>query len=222
MLWHLWKLKEKKSNAPSSCRSSTRKTFFCLANPFRSRATDWFALFASAIPASTESLASALGVKSVPPNLMVGLTNRWQPTRQQHSEAARPVSRTNGDKESSRAQPALSRSQPRAVRPAAKPKASRHAIAGLLAKATSVCPWRRPSRRTGETKRFQLECLSPHRAVRRHRQKSNDRWRCPEKSVRSRSKLPNECAPVRTCSVGQPGSRRSLVVLGRSIGRTIS
>jgi hypothetical protein len=53
--------------------------------------------------------------------------------------------------------------------------------------------------------------VSPaRRAVRRHRQKTNDRWRCPEISVRCRSKLRNECAQMTTCSVGQPGARRSL------------
>lgn len=39
-------------------------------------------------------------------------------------------------------------------------KASRPAVTRLLAKTTSVCPWRRPSRHTGETKRLKLECLS--------------------------------------------------------------
>ena len=48
--------------------------------------------------------------------------------------------------------------------PAAESEASRHAITGLLAKTTSVCPWRRPSRHTGETKRFSIGVSLP-RAV---------------------------------------------------------
>jgi hypothetical protein len=46
-----------------------------------------------------------------------------------------------------------------------KPKASRHAVAGLLAKTISVCPWRRSSRRPGETVTLLSLNVSPgHRA----------------------------------------------------------
>jgi hypothetical protein len=43
-------------------------------------------------------------------------------------------------------------------------KASRPAVAGLLAGEMSVCPWRRPSRHTGETKRLIIGMSLP-RAV---------------------------------------------------------
>ena len=70
------------------------------------------------------------------------------------------MSRTSGEKEALRAA-----THPDARRPAGcETKASRPAVAGLLAKTTSVCPWRRPSRPVAETNCFLIGVSRP-RAV---------------------------------------------------------
>ncbi len=63
-------------------------------------------------------------------------------------------------KEISRVQPTRKARSPAPSGRLRESKASRPAGTGLLAKTISVCPWRRPSRHTGETKRLKLECLS--------------------------------------------------------------
>lgn len=68
------------------------------------------------------------------------------------------------------------RSQPRAVMPAAESEASRHAITGLLAKDKVSLPVASSVPSHGRDERFFNWNVSPvRRAVRRHRQKTNDR-----------------------------------------------
>lgn len=95
--------------------------------------------------------------------------------------------------------------------PAAKIKASRHAVTGLLARTTSVYPWRRPPRHVCGTKRLIIGVSRPRavpavvtgrtvataNAVRKL-------WFAPAQELRI------ECAQVRNAPWGSRGSCRSL------------